>query len=107
MSLSVSFRVVAMRADESMEHSITIAEQRRPLDRAQGLQAPPPMGGPINPGRGLLPGQMAAEAQHVPPALITLPVTPEQFASCRIGMVFELEMPATVGALSDLRQRAI
>lgn len=105
MSLSVSFRVVGMRADESMEHTITIMEQRRPLLReAQQAQQ---LGGPVNPGRGLAQGLELAQGmaqlggqQLAPQAVINVPVTPEQFATFRINQTLELGIGADmVGAL--------
>lgn len=86
MSLSVSFRVVGMRADESMEHCITIQEQRRPLLR-EAPQAAQQLGGPINPGRAFDGRQEAVS----PPTVINVPVTPDQFALIRIGQMIELE----------------
>jgi len=98
MSLSIFFRVVGMRADESMEHSITVLEQRRPLLRdANAQQGAHPgafgqgLGGPINPGRGPM---AAGDMQQGPPALLTIPVTAEQFASFRINQILELGMGA-------------
>lgn len=93
MNLAVFFRVVEMHAHESGEHIITIMEQRRPLPPRE-VQPPPGYaagglgpGGPINPGRGLAQG---LEAQHNPPVLIHVPVTPEQFAGFRISQILEM-----------------
>lgn len=93
MSLSVSFRVVEMRAHESMEHTVTVMEQRRPLLRE--AQPGPQLGGPLNVGRAFVGDALQAQAQQAPPVIITVPVTPEQFAQCRIGMNFELALPQT------------
>lgn len=80
--LSISFKVTAMRADE-FEHTITIEERRRQLPELARQGQGGPVGGPVP--------QRAPSAPPGPSAVITLPVTPDQFASLRIGQDLELE----------------